>query len=52
MAHKTQPVAQAEVRDNHFGSLEGSWSGVSVADVGRVVDCQGISKIIGEFCEN
>jgi hypothetical protein len=52
MDRKTQTVARADGPDNYSGALEGSWSGVSVADVGRVVDCQGASKIIGEFCEN
>jgi hypothetical protein len=42
---ETPPVRTDE------GKLTGCWTGVSVSDVGRVVDCGGSVKIIGDRCD-
>jgi hypothetical protein len=51
MSPNAAPNSDSPGIDCRVAAIAGCWSGLLVADVGRPVDCEGTTRVIGEFCD-
>ena len=51
MSPKARPNSDSPGIEYELAALAGCWSGLLVPHVGRPVDCEGTTRIIGEYCD-